>query len=170
MSTGRSPIFCLPSPSPTLEAVQVSFVSWSRSHPQHADERALDGLLRSASEPIPARLRRWRRSPPRAAQPLTRKDSSVPHRLATAGLLAAALSLSACADLSPAQRTGTGAVAGAAGGALIGAVASNAGLGAAVGAGVGAAGGFAWTATSRATSGLQRRRASRTQLLALRLG
>jgi hypothetical protein len=34
----------------------------------------------------------------------------VTHRLATAGLLAAALSLSACADLSPtAQRTMTGA-------------------------------------------------------------
>ena len=67
------------------------------------------------------------------------------HRLASAGLLAAALSLSACADLSPtAQRTGTGALGGAAGGALIGAMAGNAGLGAAIGAGVGAAGGFAW--------------------------
>lgn len=67
------------------------------------------------------------------------------HRLAAAGLLAAALSLSACADLSPtAQRTGTGALGGAAGGALIGAMAGNAGLGAAIGAGVGGAGGFAW--------------------------
>jgi hypothetical protein len=65
--------------------------------------------------------------------------------LATAGLLAAALSLSACADLSPtAQRTGTGALGGAAGGALIGAMAGNAGMGAAIGAGVGALGGFAW--------------------------
>jgi uncharacterized membrane protein len=67
------------------------------------------------------------------------------HRLTMAGLLATALSLSACADLSPtAQRTGTGALGGAAGGALIGAMAGNAGLGAAIGAGVGAAGGFAW--------------------------
>src|SRR4051812_5207703 len=39
MSTGRTPIFCLPSPSPTLEAVQVSFVSWARSNPQHAQEK-----------------------------------------------------------------------------------------------------------------------------------
>ena len=62
-----------------------------------------------------------------------------------AGLLAAALALSGCADLSPtAQRTGTGALGGAAGGALIGAMAGNAGLGAAIGAGVGALGGFAW--------------------------
>jgi hypothetical protein len=66
-------------------------------------------------------------------------------RLLTTGLLAAALGLSACADLSPTtQRTMTGAAGGAAGGALIGAMAGNAGLGAAIGAGVGAAGGFAW--------------------------
>ncbi|MBX9700436.1 MAG: hypothetical protein K2X74_13435, partial [Acetobacteraceae bacterium] len=60
------------------------------------------------------------------------------HRsLAAAGLLAAALSLSACANLTPTeQRVGTGALGGAAGGALIGAIAGNAGLGAAIGAGV----------------------------------
>lgn len=64
---------------------------------------------------------------------------------ATAALLAGALALSACADLSPTtQRVGTGAVGGAAGGALIGAMAGNAGLGAAIGAGAGALGGLAW--------------------------
>jgi len=63
----------------------------------------------------------------------------------TAGLLAAGLALSACADLSPtAQRTGTGAIGGAGAGALIGAMAGNAGLGAAIGAAAGGAGGFAW--------------------------
>ncbi len=64
---------------------------------------------------------------------------------AIAALLAGALGLSACADLSPTtQRVGTGAIGGAAGGALIGAMAGNAGLGAAIGAGVGAGGGLAW--------------------------
>jgi hypothetical protein len=62
-------------------------------------------------------------------------------RLLMAGLLAAALGLSACADLDPTtQRTMTGA----AGGAAVGAMAGNAGLGAAIGAGVGGAGGFVW--------------------------
>jgi hypothetical protein len=65
--------------------------------------------------------------------------------LIRAGILTAALTLSACADLDPTtQRTMTGAAGGAAGGALIGAMAGNAGLGAAIGAGVGGAGGFAW--------------------------
>lgn len=65
--------------------------------------------------------------------------------LTFAATLLGALSLSACADLSPTtQRVGTGALGGAAGGALIGAMAGNAGLGAAIGAGVGAGGGLAW--------------------------
>ncbi len=65
--------------------------------------------------------------------------------VATSLLLATALALSACADLTPTQqRVGTGAVGGAAGGALIGAMAGNAGLGAAIGAGAGALGGLAW--------------------------
>jgi hypothetical protein len=53
ISAGRPPIFCLPSPSPTLEAVQVSFASWARSNPQYANERALDGLMRWASATYP---------------------------------------------------------------------------------------------------------------------
>ncbi|RAI59219.1 glycine zipper family protein [Roseicella frigidaeris] len=66
-------------------------------------------------------------------------------RLAPAGLLAATLSLAACADLDPTtQRTMTGAAGGAAGGALIGAMAGNAGLGAAIGAAAGGTGGFVW--------------------------
>ena len=65
--------------------------------------------------------------------------------LAMAGLLAATIGLSACADLDPTtQRTMTGAAGGAAGGALIGAMAGNAGLGAAIGAAAGGTGGFVW--------------------------
>lgn len=60
-------------------------------------------------------------------------------------LLATALALSACADVSPsAQRVGGSALAGAAGGALIGSLSGNMGLGTAIGAGVGALGGVAW--------------------------
>jgi hypothetical protein len=65
--------------------------------------------------------------------------------LVMASLLAAAIGLSACADLDPTtQRTMTGAAGGAAGGALIGALGGNAGLGAARGAAAGATGGFVW--------------------------
>jgi hypothetical protein len=67
MSTGRSPIFCLPSPSPTLEAVQVSFISWARSNPQRGGEKALDGLLRWASDTYPCPPE------PAAAKPASRK-------------------------------------------------------------------------------------------------
>ena len=68
MSTGRTPIFCLPtSPSPTLEAVQVSFVAWARSNPQRAEEKALDGLLRWAADTYPCP------PAPAAAQPAARK-------------------------------------------------------------------------------------------------
>ena len=57
--------------------------------------------------------------------------------------LAAALTLSACADMSDTQRrTATGAAAGAAAGAVIGSFGANAGKGALVGAAVGAAGGY----------------------------
>ncbi|TDH60570.1 hypothetical protein E2C06_21230 [Dankookia rubra] len=69
MITGRPAIFCLPSPSPTLEAVQVSFVAWARANPQRAEEKALDGLLRWASETYPC-------PPAAAAKTAARK----PHR------------------------------------------------------------------------------------------
>ncbi|MFC7476463.1 Rap1a/Tai family immunity protein [Dankookia sp. GCM10030260] len=67
MSVGRTPIFCLPSPSPTLEAVQVSFVAWARANPQRGQEKALDGLLRWASDTYPCP------PAPAAAQPAARK-------------------------------------------------------------------------------------------------
>ena len=50
---GRPPVFCLPQPSPTIEAAQDSFVAWSRANPQHAGEKALIGLMRWAADTFP---------------------------------------------------------------------------------------------------------------------
>ncbi|MBS7811412.1 Rap1a/Tai family immunity protein [Roseococcus pinisoli] len=50
---GRPAIFCLPTPAPTLEAAQASFVAWSGANPQHASELAVDGLLRWAAATYP---------------------------------------------------------------------------------------------------------------------
>lgn len=57
---GRTPIFCLPNPTPTLEGAQASFVAWAAANPQHANELAVDGVLRWAvatypCSPAPAR-------------------------------------------------------------------------------------------------------------------
>jgi hypothetical protein len=51
---GRAPIFCLPTPTPTLEAAQASFVAWVAANPQHASELAVDGVLRWAAATYPA--------------------------------------------------------------------------------------------------------------------
>jgi hypothetical protein len=42
----RPPVFCLPDPPPTLDAVAAGFVAWSRANPQHGQERAVDGVAR----------------------------------------------------------------------------------------------------------------------------
>lgn len=57
------PVFCIPAePSPTVEQAQASFAAWARANPQHAGERAADGLARWAVAtfpcPAPARARR----------------------------------------------------------------------------------------------------------------
>jgi hypothetical protein len=51
-ATGRR-VFCLPEPSPTIEAVQMAFVGWARANPQHGQERAVDGLMRFAAATYP---------------------------------------------------------------------------------------------------------------------
>jgi hypothetical protein len=53
---GPKSLFCLPTPEPTLEQARWAFVAWARAHPQHASERAVDGLARFAAEtwPCPA--------------------------------------------------------------------------------------------------------------------
>ena len=50
---GRPPVFCLPTPSPSIEAAQDSFVAWARANPQHAGEKALIGLMRWAAATFP---------------------------------------------------------------------------------------------------------------------
>ena len=54
--TGPKSLFCMPTPEPTLEQARVAFVAWARAHPQHAAEKAVDGLSRFAAEtwPCPA--------------------------------------------------------------------------------------------------------------------
>lgn len=49
----QRPIFCIPDPQPTLNGVAASFVTWARSNPQHANDRAVDGLIRFAAETYP---------------------------------------------------------------------------------------------------------------------
>lgn len=50
---GAAPIFCLPTPSPSLEAVQAAFVTWAAANPQFGQERAVNGLLRWAASAYP---------------------------------------------------------------------------------------------------------------------
>lgn len=50
---GIRPAFCLPTPTPTLDFVQTAFVTWVNANPQHAGDRAVDGLLRWASTAYP---------------------------------------------------------------------------------------------------------------------
>jgi hypothetical protein len=49
----QQPIFCVPEPQPTLSQVAAAFVTWTRGHPQHGSERAVDGLMRFAAEAFP---------------------------------------------------------------------------------------------------------------------
>ena len=47
------PIFCVPSPGPSIAESGLGFAAWARSNPQHAREPALDGLLRWAQSSFP---------------------------------------------------------------------------------------------------------------------
>ncbi|TCZ64816.1 Rap1a/Tai family immunity protein [Roseicella aquatilis] len=53
IAVDRPSIFCLPTPSPSFEAAQASFVAWARANPQYAEELALDGLMRWAAATYP---------------------------------------------------------------------------------------------------------------------
>lgn len=50
---GRPPVFCLPEPSPTIEAAQASYVAWAQANPQYAGDKALIGLMRWTADAYP---------------------------------------------------------------------------------------------------------------------
>lgn len=56
--------FCLPTPEPTLDQARLAFVTWAARNPQHAQDRAVDGLTRFAAETWPC---------PRAESPRPRR-------------------------------------------------------------------------------------------------
>ena len=49
------PLYCLPTPRPTVAEAGVAFAAWARANPAHNGEPALDGLLRweQATYPCP---------------------------------------------------------------------------------------------------------------------
>jgi hypothetical protein len=51
-----APIYCLPTPGPTLGEVRTAFVAWAAANPQYAGDRAVDSLMRfaAATYPCPA--------------------------------------------------------------------------------------------------------------------
>lgn len=59
------PIFCLPTPSPSLDQSQSAFVAWARANPQFANDRAIDGVMRWAASAYPC--------PPPPAAPATNR-------------------------------------------------------------------------------------------------
>ncbi|MDO9503063.1 Rap1a/Tai family immunity protein [Falsiroseomonas sp.] len=65
---GLTPIFCLGEATPTVEQAQIAFVAWARANPQHAGERAIDGVMRwaAAAFPCPA---------PAVPQPASRRTA-----------------------------------------------------------------------------------------------
>jgi len=63
-AAAHRPLFCLPTPEPTVEQARTAFVAWARSHPEFAAERAVDGLARFAAETYPC---------PRAETPRPRR-------------------------------------------------------------------------------------------------
>jgi hypothetical protein len=51
--SGIRPVFCAPSPPPTLLQISSAFAAWAAANPRYASERAADGLVRWASETYP---------------------------------------------------------------------------------------------------------------------
>jgi hypothetical protein len=47
------PLFCTPSPAPSIAESGIAFSTWARANPQYAREPALDGMLRWAQSAYP---------------------------------------------------------------------------------------------------------------------
>ncbi|WP_431280572.1 Rap1a/Tai family immunity protein [Humitalea sp. 24SJ18S-53] len=56
----RPPVFCLPTPAPSVAQVGIGFAEWAATQPQRAGEPALEGVLRfaRATYPCPTPARR----------------------------------------------------------------------------------------------------------------
>ncbi|PWC27682.1 hypothetical protein CR165_16835 [Pseudoroseomonas aestuarii] len=67
--SGRKPLYCVPSPAPSVAQTGIAFAAWARQNAQYAAEPALDGLHRwaQATYPCPAET-----TPPRASRPASR--------------------------------------------------------------------------------------------------
>ena len=51
---GRSnPVYCVPSPGPSIAESGIGFAAWARQNPQHVREPALDGFFRWAQSRFP---------------------------------------------------------------------------------------------------------------------
>jgi hypothetical protein len=56
---GRAaPLYCVPTPAPTVAEAGLGFAAWARATPAHLQEAALDGLLRWAEARYPCPTRR----------------------------------------------------------------------------------------------------------------
>jgi hypothetical protein len=51
--TRARPLYCVPSPGPTIAESGIAFAAWSRANPDRANEPALDGVLRWAQATFP---------------------------------------------------------------------------------------------------------------------
>jgi hypothetical protein len=58
------PLFCVPSPTPSVAQSAIAFANWAKQNPQYGSEPAPDGLLRWAQATYPC--------PAQAAQPSAR--------------------------------------------------------------------------------------------------
>ncbi len=60
----RAPVFCLPTPPPSVAEAALGFVAWAAANPARAQEPALEGVLRfaRATYPCPPPARRRARS------------------------------------------------------------------------------------------------------------
>jgi hypothetical protein len=47
------PLYCLPTPGPTIAESGLAYAAWIRANPTHSTEPALDGLLRWAQATFP---------------------------------------------------------------------------------------------------------------------
>ncbi len=47
------PLYCVPTPGPSIAESGIAFAAWARSQPNHHQEPALDGLLRWAEATFP---------------------------------------------------------------------------------------------------------------------